>query len=266
MKLTSVLAVILLAACSPDDHTAFDGGAEGDGEGGIDENHCIGHGVHRALVTNTRGFCKTYNEVDDSCTTVEDCIGYRVPITWPCCDEDPDGVKLDCAFANRDSFPVCPECTADEACRKAPRACRNGHCVADLPDDTCETDYDCTLIETGCACISASKSVVDYGPVFGMDCTGLKACPKRKPEYSVCVTGRCYIVGPFMDYPLQKFCEMCARADEDMACHEFWTGYDNPFVVKFWPLWQAVLLTSDCGAFLNGPGSHMFFCMSALCP
>jgi hypothetical protein len=265
MKFASILAVILLAACSPDDPIG-DGGADGDGSAGNDENYCIGHGVQRALVASTRGFCRTYNEVDDSCTTVEDCIGYRVPITWPCCNDDPESQKLDCAFANRDSFPDCPECTADEACRKVPRACRDGHCVADLPDDTCETDYDCTLIETGCACVPGSKSVVEYQPVYGTDCTGLKACPQRKSEYSRCVEGHCYMVGPFMDHALEKYCQICGGIEVVENCFEILKSDGYSFVAKYWLFYRAILLAKDCGAFINGPGSHMFYCISVLCP
>jgi hypothetical protein len=265
MKLVSVLAVILFAACSPDDHPAGDGGTDGGGAG-IDENYCIGHGVKRVLVEDTRGFCLTFEEVDDSCETVEDCIGYRIPVPWQCCSDDPNAKELDCAFANRDFFPDCPECSADEACRKAPRACREGRCVADLPDDACETDYDCTLIETGCACTPASKSVVDYQPVYGMDCTGLRACPQPESDYSICVDGRCYFVGPFMNYAMEKFCSLCGNPDDPESCSESVSTMEYEDVAKFWPMYQAILLTNTCWAFFGGPGKNVFYCLSVLCP
>ncbi len=231
----------------------------------------------RTLVGGTDGFCLTRVEVDDSCTTVDDCMGYRGPVLIGCCSNVQIRNPSGCSFANGAEFPVVDECTADEACRRAPRACVAGRCVEDLPDRACQQNSDCRLIDTGCDCIAASVLDDDYAPVYGQDCAGMTACPADAG--AICVEkynplgddpeGYCLIAGPFMEPAIEAFCACLEDIEPDLDQESCEESFRNDFyynAAASWAMIKNIDLVDSCLAFIFGPLSNFMECLTILCP
>ncbi len=231
----------------------------------------------RTLVEDTHGFCLTHVLVDDSCTNTDDCMGYRAPILIDCCSfvqvYNPSG----CSFANRAEFPVVPECTADEACRRAPRACVDGRCVEDLPDRACINDADCRLIDNGCDCIAASVLEDEYFPEYGQDCAGMTACTEE--ARAICVEndhpwgdepdGYCLIAGPFMEPAIEAYCACYKGNEQDPDPESCEQSLRDDFyynAASQWAIIKSIDLVDSCMALVRGPLNNIVECILVLCP
>jgi hypothetical protein len=230
-----------------------------------------GEVVCRELVEGTKGFCSTYGKVDDTCESVADCIGYRIPVpTAPCCSDE-IVTDLDCAFADRRKFPSYDECTADEECRRAPRACIDGRCVLDMPENACEVDEDCLLLEAGCACLPASSTVTDYSSDWGQSCAGITACPPEDQAFPRCIEGYCHIAGPFLDPKIDMYCQCFASVDNPDPlsfgeCVEKLKEDRYYLAALFNRFIATVDLAENCLDLLSGPWWEMLKCIAVLCP
>jgi len=251
LLLALILAVVFICSCGDDNANSVDGDLESaemdmdqdDGEDELTEQPIDGDSddeisengeddaeaiedeeesveeITRTLIENSDGYCRTSGDVPVTCSTVEDCRAYRTPISV---DFDCDTLAaslFDCALATASEFPTEYDstCSADARCDYMPVACEDGQCVKNLPDDSCVTDSDCTMIDAGCYCFPANTTVTGYDAGFGSECDALSSCPDNST--SICISGVCRIVGDHLDDLI------------DAACSEFvewkFIAYDN---------------------------------------
>jgi len=249
-----------------------------DSDTDVDTDGDTDQGVTRSLAERTNGFCFTEGQVDDSCTSADDCVGYRIPFPVACCPEDPPPAwEESCAFANRAAFPDSPECTADLYCRKVPRACIDGRCVPDPPAAGCADSTDCRLFDTGCECVAAAVSVEEYRLAYGEDCSGMTSC--ADDAQAVCVEGLCYVAGSFLDDLIDRICEWsvdCCETYPNLCTVEPGQGYveecireyradDYAKAARGSEVLRSVDVAQDCLAWMTSIGREAFECINVLC-
>ncbi|HUU02697.1 MAG TPA: hypothetical protein VM425_14770 [Myxococcota bacterium] len=256
--LAGPLVAVFIFACSAD-FGKTDAGLDAGRDAGADE-------LTRTYMQGSHGFCLTEGPVDRSCETPDDCIGYRDQIAVDCCSTvqiiNPSG----CSFANRTEFPNHPECTSDEACRRAPRACVQGKCVEDLAERGCQLDEECELVDSGCDCVPKAVSA-PFDPVYGQDCTGLTACPEGSEVR--CIEGYCLMFGSFMDEYIDGYCT-CPLAEvndiDKQECIAMFIADEYKLAAAAWPSMKAAALVEDCRDWMHGPLAELYRCLSVLCP
>jgi hypothetical protein len=223
--------------------------------------------VTRHLVEDTLGFCTTHGPVDDSCTDVTDCIGYRVPFDIDCCETRPPANPSGCAFANRETFPSFPNCVADEHCLNAPRTCLDGRCQEDVPDFACESDPDCELIDTGCQCLSIATENLGFSPEYGQSCEGYTAC--AQDAESRCFDGYCVVVGAFIDDQVAAYCELCSDWAEPeqtvQECVDSFLSRGRGDAAFWWFMLEAAEVSTSCRGLMFGVVGAIE-CLGVLCP
>ncbi len=230
----------------------------------------------RTPVNETEGFCKTNVEIDDSCNTAEDCVGYRVAAPVNCCDVSPVN-PTDCRFANRRALPLEERCAADAACDTVPFFCYEGHCIAGFMATDCTSTDDCKLVEAECACVAMNTEMdtENYFPNFTADSCAEDACPESARP--LCLVngdgeGQCVAVGEYMDPFIETYCDWAVSFCDSMgicdreACISGLKANDYTQAASQWLLIQAAPLASTFGGFMSGPGAGWMECLTVSCP
>jgi len=217
----------------------------------------------RRVVAETLGFCTQPYPLDQSCNTVADCVGMRVPVPVDCQSESLLVNGLDCVFANRLSHPPNPDCSADDTCQEYPRDCIDGKCVYVPAPDQCRVNEDCTLVKRDCACFAiATDQAPDFAPQLGASCLSGE-CPED--SYALCIEGRCRIAGTFMDAAVRTYCELlvsCLSQQTDaQQCVDSMLAEDRKLAAAQAPLIKAALLAETCAGFIGGPGVALYQCL-----
>jgi len=279
-----------LSACGNSDESEGDGDVESsensdagetDGDAGenseSDESEAVdgdadleeeAEAVTREAVDGVSGWCKTSGTAARTCETADDCRAYRQAIEADCNGSVAEPL-FDCALADRNEFPseFDAQCLADSKCDYAPVDCIDGLCEFNLPDDSCESDSDCTFVDAGCFCFPMNKNSGTYDPAYGSECEQVKACPED--AHARCVYGSCRVVGAYLDEYIEAFCAKFEDwginmfGGDEATCVEALSRDDYLAAASLRSSIYASFEATSLDGFISGPWSNYYLCMIA---